>query len=213
ARRLDLLGLRTLGRIARLPRSAMLAQFGWEGERAHRLACGEDREPLAPYRPPRLVREVLEFSDYAPTVAHFDAALHSLLERLWKRPERRGCAVRQVRLQAVLESGDVWERAFTLRRPHEQWYEVYAELRRRLEPVRPVGVLLELSVELTAFAEHIDAQRLLFPDETQDRLDRLRHEMEQLQTRLRKPGIYRIVEVEPWSRLPERRHALLSYEP
>jgi DNA polymerase-4/protein ImuB len=212
ARKLELLGLRTLGRVARLPRSAMLAQFGWAGERLHRLACGEDKEPLVPYRPPRVIRETLEFPDHAPTVAHFYMALYQLLDRLWRRPERHGSAVRQIRLEALLESGDVWERTVTLRRPHEQWYEAYAELRRRLESVRPLGVLTELSVELTALAEHVDAQPLLIRDETQDRRERLLYELEQLRERLGKSSVYRIVEVEPWSRLPEKRHALLSYE-
>ena len=37
-RRLQLFGLRRLDQFARLPPAAVLAQFGWEGQRAHRLA-------------------------------------------------------------------------------------------------------------------------------------------------------------------------------
>jgi nucleotidyltransferase/DNA polymerase involved in DNA repair len=210
ARRLDLMGLRTLGRVARLPRSAMLAQFGRVGERAHRLACGEDREPLEPYVPVSTVRETLEFPMPAPTVAHFDVALGRLLERVCARPERQGRGIRQVRLSAQMEEGHIWDRTVTLRRPHEEWRRIYEELRRRLEPVRPVGALLELSIELTAFAERLDAQPLLFPDEKQHRRERLAYELSQLWERTGRSSVYRIVEVEPWSRLPERRHALVS---
>ena len=210
ARRLDVMGLRTLGRIRRLPRSSLLAQFGRPGERAHRLAGGEDREPLAPYVPVPVVRETLEFPMPAPTTAHFDLALNQLLERVCARPERGGRGIRQVRIQAQMEEGHLWERTVTLRRAHEDWRLIYAELRRRLEAVRPVGALLDLAVELTAFAERLDVQPLLFPDEQQHRRDRLAYELEQLGERMGRSPVFRIVEVEPWSRLPERRHALVS---
>jgi hypothetical protein len=54
--RLALFGLTTLGELAGLPRSAVGAQFGQEGERLQALARGEDPRPLIPRRrPERLV--------------------------------------------------------------------------------------------------------------------------------------------------------------
>lgn len=47
-RRLELFGLRRLGQFAGLPPAAVLAQFGWEGQAAHRLARGQDDRPLIP---------------------------------------------------------------------------------------------------------------------------------------------------------------------
>jgi hypothetical protein len=35
----------------------------------------------------------------------------------------------------------------------------------------------------------------------------------QLKQRYGESPLYRVVEVEPWSRIPERRHALLAYDP
>src|SRR5206468_7452661 len=46
------LGVRTLGDLARLPGPAVLARFGLDGLRAHRLACGLDERPLATRVPP-----------------------------------------------------------------------------------------------------------------------------------------------------------------
>ena len=38
--------------------------------------------------------------------------------------------------------------------------------------------------------------------------------MRQLEMRLRtKPPIYKVMELEPWSRIPERRQALVQFEP
>ena len=45
-RRLRLFGLRWLEQFARLPPAAVLAQFGWEGQRAQRLARGQDDRPV-----------------------------------------------------------------------------------------------------------------------------------------------------------------------
>lgn len=46
-RRLQLFGLRRLAQFARLPPAAVLSQFGWEGQRAHRLARGQDDRLVA----------------------------------------------------------------------------------------------------------------------------------------------------------------------
>jgi nucleotidyltransferase/DNA polymerase involved in DNA repair len=53
--RLALFGLTTMGELAALPRSAVGAQFGQEGERLQALARGEDPRPLVPRRRPERV--------------------------------------------------------------------------------------------------------------------------------------------------------------
>jgi DNA polymerase-4/protein ImuB len=160
-----------------------------------------------------VLRETLLFPEPAGTVVQFHLGLRRLLERVWARVERRGRGVRQVRIQALLEGGSAWERSLTLRQPSERWEPVFEELKRRLESVRPAGALSQLSVELTAFAARVEGQRLLFRDERQHRAEQLEYELAQLRQRLGKASVYRIVEVDPCSRLPERQYALLSYDP
>lgn len=60
-RRLELFGLRRLGQFASLPPAAVLAQFGWEGQRAHRLARGQDDRPLIPGQDERVEAAHREF--------------------------------------------------------------------------------------------------------------------------------------------------------
>ena len=209
-RRLDLCGLRTLGKVAKLPRSAMLAQFGWHGERLHRLASGEDGEPLRPHVPLVVLEETLEFGDDPVTVSQqFDLAVRLLTERVCRHQERRNRAVRQVRLSAELV-GDAWERVVTLRQPTEDHAQIAAELVRRLEPVRPAGAITRLALELTALAGYVQAQPRLLAHRAEHRADRLAYELEQLRERLGYQPVCKIVPVEEWSRLPERRYALLS---
>jgi len=60
-RRLRLFGLLRLGQFARLPPAAVLAQFGWAGHRAQRLARGQDDRPLIPGRSERSETASREF--------------------------------------------------------------------------------------------------------------------------------------------------------
>ena len=55
-------------------------------------------------------------------------------------------------------------------------------------------------------------QTVLFPGRVRHpaRLDEM---MRQLKTRYGTPPMKRVVEVEPWSRIPERRYALMDYDP
>ena len=41
----------------------------------------------------------------------------------------------------------------------------------------------------------------------------LREAVKELKLKLGHSPLYRVVEVDPWSRIPERRHALLNFEP
>jgi DNA polymerase-4/protein ImuB len=41
----------------------------------------------------------------------------------------------------------------------------------------------------------------------------LREAVRELKLKLGHSPLYRVVEVDPWSRIPERRHALLNFEP
>ena len=61
--------------------------------------------------------------------------------------------------------------------------------------------------------------RLGFPGGRQSSLfrevrsrDHLLDDIRQLELRLGNPQVYQVKEVEPWSRIPERRHALLRFE-
>ena len=48
--RLTRFGLRRIEAVARLPRSALVARFGGEGERVHARAIGQEIEPFRPHR-------------------------------------------------------------------------------------------------------------------------------------------------------------------
>ncbi len=209
--RLGLLGLTTMGEIARLPPGAFAAQFGPEGERCWQLAQGTDAEPLAPRVRERTVVRRLEMP--APAVA-LDAILvgaERLLYAAYADSDRGGHWVRKAVVRGVLEGGGSWELPIAFREaladPGEAWFAVKAAIARR-PPERPVE---ELEVELVGLSGESGKQGTMF--EGKGKLWRQVEEaVRQLQTQRQKPSLGRVVAVEPWSRIPERRAALADFE-
>ena len=100
------LGLRTLGAFAQLPPRDVLARFGPDGARGHRLARGLDDRPLAGRLP---VPELSVQAELDPPVERVDTAAFaakSLAEQLHERLARRGLACTRVAIEAQTEHGE-----------------------------------------------------------------------------------------------------------
>src|SRR5690606_20840539 len=137
-------------------------------------------------------------------------ALRQLVTRAFGRPALRGRGVRQARLHALLEGGRSWEHVATLREPAGP--ERLAEaLGHRLQAVKFPAPLETLILELTGLVAAAARQEPLLgrPRRSRQLIEAIRH----LKQRYGSSPIYRVVEVEPWSRIPERRRALISYDP
>lgn len=210
-RRFDRLGLRTLGDLAALPASAVAARFGPAGRRAWELANGRDDDPVRPRLRAETVTETLDLP--APVVGReaFLLALRYLALRAFGRPALEGRGARRVRVRAALDGGGAWEKAVALREPASA--ERLAEaLRLRLGAVELPGPVASLAMELsglTAEAARQEALTGLHPRRPRPLAEAAR----QLAARYGASPLYRVVEVEPWSRIPERRHALIRYVP
>jgi DNA polymerase-4 len=84
-RRLHLFGLRWLEQFARLPPAAVLVQFGWEGQRAHLLARGEDNRPLVPGHGERSEQASQQFDPPLDNLETLLAAADRLVDMLAQR--------------------------------------------------------------------------------------------------------------------------------
>ena len=104
------LGLRTLGAVASLPVGDLMARFGWEGERAHRLAAGCDDRPPATRRPPPDLEARIELDPPADRVDQAAFVAKRLADQLHDELERRGLACTRVAVVAETEHGERRER-------------------------------------------------------------------------------------------------------
>jgi DNA polymerase-4 len=106
-RRLRLLGIRTLGALAQLPRLAVLRQFGDTAGALYDLACGKDAQPVHAQAPPlRLTRShtfIDPVSDRAPLLAQLDQMADDAAREI----NRRGYLAEGLRLEIEEINGDI----------------------------------------------------------------------------------------------------------
>jgi nucleotidyltransferase/DNA polymerase involved in DNA repair len=211
--RLDWLGLRRIGDLAGLPFSAVQAQFGPSGARAWRLAQGQDDQQLVPRRTEPSVQATLRFES---PLASFDAVMHAideLVSRVFADPDLRGRAARRVRLRALLSDGTSWERVIAFKEQLSGRLGAFRGLKGKLELPNglPPAPIEELELELRQLTGETGRQAPMF-GVNPVRFERIAEAARQLRALYGRIPLYHAVEVEAWSRIPERRWALISPE-
>ncbi len=100
------LGVRTLGDFAVLPAPSVLARFGTDGARAHRVASGLDEVTVTPVAPPPELVETCELDPPATRVDEVAFAAKELADRLLDRLAALGLTCSQVVVEAETEHGE-----------------------------------------------------------------------------------------------------------
>jgi DNA polymerase-4/protein ImuB len=216
-RRLRQLGLKTLADLTALPEAAVVAQFGRAGRRLWQLAAGVLAEPVVGREVPVPIVAALTFFSPITDLEMLTQALAQLIERALKHPRRIGWRVRLVRVRAALEHGTSWMIEAVLKDPSADRSHILAPLKTRLHLAPPMKAVEQLAVEFSAFAPGTTELQLFARDANAaaraGRRRALNHAVQEIKLRLRQSLLYHIIEVQPWSRIPERRYALIDYEP
>lgn len=216
-RRLYQLGLRTLGALTALPEEAVVSQFGSPGRLLWRLAAGELTEPVIGREIPEPIVVEVDFPTPLADRELLAHAIEKLIERALKSPRRSGFRVHVVRARFGLEQGASWLTEVTLKDPSADRDRIAAPLKTRLEQSPPTGAVERLAVEFTQFAPGTTELQLFARDAASAARARRRHALREavneIKHRLKRTMLYHVIEVHPWSRIPERRYALIDYEP
>jgi hypothetical protein len=114
-------------------------------------------------------------------------------------------------VRAVLDGGS-WEIPVPFREaladPRDAWFAIKSAIARR-PPQRPVE---ELELELVGLSGESGKQATMF--EGKGRLaQQVQEAVRQLRAQHGRSLVGKVVEVEPWSRIPERRAALVEFGP
>ncbi|MBX5470459.1 MAG: hypothetical protein IRZ21_11250 [Thermoleophilaceae bacterium] len=203
------LGIRTLGELAALPPAAVAERFGHPGLLALELAQGRDT-PLEPRRPPEPVDERLELPEAAsgPQLEH---ALELLVSRLLARPERRGRTLRSLSLSARFVEGGTWRTRVTLRRASADPARLRIVLSPRLAELPAPADWIALEVEAFGPPAREQARLLAERDPVEARRARIGEAVRQVRQAAGEDAALRVLELDPRSRLPERRAVLAPY--
>jgi protein ImuB len=200
---LEGLGVRRLGELARLPGGAVAERLGPEGRRAWKLARGGDRRRVRGRAPAVELAEALTFPETIGNELTLLRAVRALLDRLLARPERAGRPLRKIAVSARLATGGSWRRAVTLREATADPGRLRTALGPKLlEITAPVTALRLEAVEL---ADHVGSQLALVEPEGAELGARLREGLRQVRASTGTGSVCAVVEVAPWSRIPEAR--------
>ena len=221
-RRLRRLGIGRLEGLVRMPEPALVSQFGADGRRALAWARGARIDHVRPEAPARPIRVALDFPSPVGRLELLYAALDRLIGRALAHPRRRGKSVCGLGVSASLEDGGSWSIRAIAREPTSEPARLGTFLRSRIALDRPRRAVETLRLEFFRFGP-ASAQTGLFDPrtgaprafgslETRDGelLPPLRRASRLLRLRLGTAALYRVLELEPHSRLPERRHALME---
>jgi protein ImuB len=201
------LGIRTLGEVAALPSRAVAERFGHPGLLALDLSRGRDT-PLQPRRPPEPVVERLELPE-AASGQQLERALDLLVARVLARRERRGRALRSLALSARFVAGGTWRIAVTLRQASADPERIRLALGPKVAELPAPADSLALEVE--AFGPPAQDQGRLLEEAASVRRARLGEAVRQARRAAGSEAALKILDVDPGSRVPERRAVLAPF--
>lgn len=210
--RLRALGLHTLGDLAALPLGAIQAQFGPEGRTAWQLAHGHDDDQVPVRVPVVAIEERLDLPTPTASIAALEQGLRIALRRLSECPDVRERTARRLTLTILLDDGRTWERTVTFREPTADQEVILRALRAHLDRLDLPAAATALRLRLHDLGGEHGQQSRLFAD-TARLIPQLGDAIRQLDARLGTATVLRLVDVEPYSRIPERRMAYTEFLP
>lgn len=214
ARRLHLMGIRTLGQFAQLPASALREQFDAGIERFHRMARGRGDEPLR-LQPAGQCEEVRQ--DFDPPIENAlllaDALTH-LAGELADRLQAANLEAGRVRLGLTTEDGRHQQQSLAPRRPTAEAGRLAAALQELATTMAPPCPIAQMTIAVTELRPATAYQLGLFAPQSGDSSP-LHRAVQRLVAKHRQCGFYLAALTERSHPLPERRFQLesLAHDP
>jgi protein ImuB len=208
--RLHELGVRTIGQLTVIPGGAAGERLGKEVRRAWELAQGEIAGRVLGRSPAAEIAESIAFPEAVANELTLRRTFSVLVERLLARPERNGRFIRSLALSARLAGGGSWRRKATLRQPSAERGRIAAALSSKLAEIP--SPVLELGLELETLAEETGEQLQLAAAGHRpggELAAKLAQGLKQVRTSTGPGSVCSVVEVAPWSRIPEARALLV----
>ena len=199
-------GLHTLGQLAALPLGPLLSQFGPEGKKIYDLARGYDDTPLYPRMMDEIIEASTALSSVTVSLESILVSLEELLGRVFARISRVGLGVRILTVWTRTWNAEQWERTVRFKEPAMDIKTATRRIKRVMKEYPQPGPVEQIGLSISLLGYPDGRQNSLFREIHSK--DQLMEDIHQLELRLGNPQVYRVKEVEPWSRIPERRYVL-----
>lgn len=204
--RLHDFGLHTLGQVAALPCGPLQSQFGLEGRKIWELARGYDDTPLYPKFTEEIIEENVSLASVTISLEAILVAVESLLFRVFARNDLKGKGICSLTLWTRSSGSEHWERNIKFKEPATDMKTITSRIRRVMENYPQPGPVEQIGIKITRLDYSRGRQKSLF-SEVRAR-EHLLEDIRQLELRQGNAQVFKVKEVEPWSRIPERRYTL-----
>ena len=214
--------LDTMGDLAAQSVSALQAQLGPDGRRAWELVNGIDRTRLNTIERSQTITDSLQFPWPAASMDAISFGIRTLLDRAFASVQRINKAVGRMDLTCESSDSERWEYSHVFKEPTDSATLAHSVAMTRIETVvqtddSPIRSPIEVvSVELSRLGAARAEQTGLWREQKTGDLDTA---LRQLEAKMGSSATKKVADVEPWSQIPERRHAFVTsgvhggYEP
>ncbi len=206
--RLRVFGLTTIGQLAEIDASAVVARFGAPGRLMHQLARGMDGRPLRPRKPVQQLRAEAELEPPVETLDPLRFVLHGLVGALCEQLAARGAGATRAVLTLDLERGTSVRLEQQLPEPAAAPELLERVLFARLTATPPAAPVTRLTLELRGEHAAAGQQLGLFTPQLA-RAGRLDWQLVGLALRFGPDRILRARTLDPEAVVPEQRSELL----
>jgi len=209
--RLARFGLRRIGAVAGLPRSALMARFGDEGARLYARARGEETDPFRPRRTPERLALALPIEPPVEELEPLRFVLHRLVAALGAQLTGRGLAADRAMLVTELDLAFAPAGTSPRMEVEQRFPEPTADpeaierlLFARLEREPPPAAVARLDLELRGTVPAAGQQLPLFVPQAA-RTARLGWQLARLALTYGEDRVRRVAITDPEAPLPEQR--------
>ncbi len=216
--RLMRFGLKRIGQVAELPRSALVARFGPEGERLRARARGVEISPFKPRQRPDRLLLALPLEPAVEALEPLRFVLHRLAGALAEQLVARGAAATRAHLRLQLDPafarrGTLTEHAFEQRfpEPTSEAEAIERLLFAQLERTPPPAAVARMELELVDVGPAAGHQLPLFVPQAA-RSARLAWQLARLALTYGEDRIRRVELVDPEAPVPEARWRWIPIE-
>ncbi len=202
-------GMRLIGDLAAMGRTAMFDRFGQEGLVAWELSTGIDRRPFTPRKMEESVVENTTLPFRTTSMETLRVGLDILLRRAFARSALRNRSAGAATLASAASDVESWKLNTRFRIPVERWERASELLGERVEREPPPYPVSDLSLTLAELAGESGVQAGLIRDARERGLETLVEADRRLRGRAGgQPALYRTTVV-----APEMRSLLVPIDP
>lgn len=210
--RLHTFGLHTIGQLSSVSIGAMQAQFGKSGTLAWDLANGIDERPIVSCKENDFITKVFTFQFPVVTLLEIIFAIDELLDQVFAHPLLGGRSIRALYVRVDMLNENKWDKVVSLKKPVNRKALLLETLKDVFEATNFPGPIESISITVLDMVDEFSVQSNIFGDVR--KRERISEAIDKLKIRLQiDVPVYKVMDMEPCSRIPERRYALIEFVP